>query len=161
MFSCVGGKDKCFPFLFRVKGVSLLAFFILVGITIVLGVAMTVWVWSTALQAIYSYQDIGYIKVDNLVIVNGKPVLFLHVDNRFAWSTIHIIRVDIFTSEFGFVNESLWVVNSGENKMIIVSSWKSWGNTSLLKPGVKVRVLIYTAERGPIWFDVVAEEASS
>ena len=144
-----------------VKCVSLLlAFFILLGITITLSIAMAIWVWSTTLQAIHSYQDVGYVKVEGLMVVDGKPVLFLHVDNRFAWNAIHVVRVDVFTSDFGFVNESVWVVEPGENKTIVVSSWKSWGNTSLLKPGMKVRVLVYTAERGPIWFDVVAEEAS-
>ena len=159
MPGCVVGKGKCF---FVVKGVSLLlVFFILLGITIALSVAMVVWVWSTTLQAMHSYQDVGHVRVEGLVVVDRKPVLFLNVDNRFAWNRIHIIKVDVFTSDFRFVNESVWVVEPGENKTIVVSSWESWGDTSLLKPGVEVRVLVYTAERGPIWFDVVAEGGSS
>ena len=127
-----------------------LALFILLGITVVLGLAVAVWVWSTILQATYSYQDVGFVRVKGLVVEDGRPVLFLYVDNRFAWNAIHVVRVDVFTSDFRFVNESVWIVEPGENKTIVVSSWESWGDTSLLKPGVKVRVLVYTAERGPI-----------
>jgi len=147
---------------FVVRCVSLLlTLFILLGVTVVLGMAVATWIWSTVLQATYPYQDIGYVRVKGLVVDDGNPVLSLGIDNRFTWNTIHIVKIDVSTSDFGFVNESVWIVDPGENKTIVVSSWKSWGNTSLLKPGVKVRVIVYTAERGPIWFDVIVKKASS
>ncbi len=123
-----------------------------VTLAVILGfVSYVLSVWSVQQQH-FMVRPLLYARGAELAV--GEPVLVLYVANE-GPRAVKIVRVEVLAGGGSYINSSVWVVEPGARREIVIEGWVRAGEPAPIEPGNVYRIYVYTDELGRLIYDAV------